>query len=244
MTAASFAAQVLDVAIAVGLAVLPLTALFVTVQVTMLRLPRAKVREIMIGTAIAGLGLFLFLLGVGIGLLPFGRAIGGAMSTLDTWVVVFIAVGLGFVTAWGEPSVRILASQVESGSSGSINGTLVLAAIAIGVAFWAGVGMLRIQLDIPIVYLVVPGYALVMVLLFLNDREYVAIAADSSGVATGPIANTFLLAVALGLSSTHPERDPIVHGLGFVGLIALAPLISVLMLGLILRLAGRRRRDV
>lgn len=242
MTGESFA-QVLDVAMAVGLAVLPLTVLFITVQVTMLRLPRGKVTEIMIGTGIAGLGLFLFLLGVGIGLLPFGRVIGGALSGLDTWVVVLVAVGLGFATAWGEPSVRILAGQVEAGSSGSINGTMVLAAIAIGVAFWAGVGMLRIELDIPITYLVVPGYALVLVLLFLNDREYVAIAADSSGVATGPIANTFLLAVALGLSSTHPERDPIVHGLGFVGLIALAPLISVLCLGLILRWAGRRKGD-
>lgn len=236
----SLAAQVLDVAIAVGLAVLPLTALFMAVQVTMLRLPRKKVVEILAGTAIAGLGLFLFLLGVGIGLLPFGNVIGATMNALDTWVVVLVAVCLGFVTAWGEPSVRILASQVESGSSGSINGMMVLAAIAAGVAFWSGVGMLRIQLDIPLLYLVVPGYALVLVLLFLNDREYVAIAADASGVATGPIANTFLLAVALGLSASHPERDPIVHGLGFVGLIALAPLMSVLMLGIIVRRAQRR----
>lgn len=240
MTAASFAAQVVDVAIAVGLALLPLTALFLAVQATMLHLPRKKATEILVGTAIAGLGLFLFLLGVRIGLLPFGSAIGAAMSALDSWVVVVVAVGLGFGTAWGEPSVRILASQVESGSSGSISGTMVLGAIAVGVAFWAGVGMLRIELDIPLLYLVVPGYALVLLLLFFNDREYVAIAADASGVATGPIANTFLLAVALGLSATHPERDPILHGLGFVGLIALAPLISVLTLGLILRWAGRR----
>ncbi len=49
----------------------------------------------------------------------------------------------------------------------------------------------------------------------IRDRVFVAIAVDSGGVATGPLANTFLLA-----------------------LIALAPVISVMLLGLVVRMKG------
>lgn len=232
-----------EIASGVALAVLPLTLIFGVVQITMLRLPGKKVAEILVGTGVATIGLFLFLLGVSIGFLPFGHAIGRALGELEGWALpVAITVVLGFVTAWSEPSVRILADQVEEGSNGSIAGRPILYAICIGVAVWVGLGMLRIELDIPIMYFLGPGYALVTLLMFLNGREFVSIAADSSGVATGPIANSFLLSIALGAAASQPAYDPILHGLGFVGLIALAPLISVLILGLILQKMQRQRR--
>lgn len=236
MSDIGFAAHLMETAMSVALAVFPLTAIFLVIQFTMLKLPGKKVSEILAGTAIAAVGLFFFLLGVSIGFLPFGYAIGQAIGELESlWLPVGIAVALGFATAWGEPSVRILADQVESGSNGSIGGKMVLWAICLGVAVWVGLGMLRLELDLPFMYLIGPGYGLVLVLLFLNDNEFVAVAIDSSGVATGPIANTFLLAVALGAAASYPNYDAALQGLGFVGLIALAPLISVLLLGLVLR---------
>jgi len=142
---------------------------------------------------------------------------------------------LGFVTTWGEPAVRILADQVEDASNGSIRRSMVLYAVCIGVAIWVGLGMLRIAFEIPILYLLVPGYALVIVILFLSDKDFVAIAVDAGGVATGPMANTFLLALALGTSASVGGQDPLVHGLGLVSLIAVAPVISVMTVGLIVR---------
>jgi hypothetical protein len=71
----------------------------------------------------------------------------------------------------------------------------------------------------------------------------VAIAIDAGGVATGPLANTFLLALAIGAASAIPARDPLVYGLGLVSLIALAPLISVMLLGLLVRLHTRRKES-
>jgi hypothetical protein len=205
-------------------------------------LPRRDVRDILTGTALAAAGLFLFLLGVSVGFIPFGRAVGEALGSLSQkWLLLPAGLLLGFVTAWGEPAVRILADQVDDASNGSIRRSLVLHAICIGVSAAGGLGLLRIGYEIPLLYLLVPGYSLVLVIMWLGNRTFAAIAIDAGGVATGPLANTFLLALALGASSSMGNQDPIIHGLGFVALIALAPIVSVMTLGLVLRWKGAFR---
>lgn len=232
-----FLAELVRTARGVALAVLPLTALFAVFQLLFLRLPRPEIARIVTGTLMASLGLFLFLLGASVAFMPFGRLIGetfGAMS--QTWLLLVFGGLLGFVTTWGEPAVRILADQVEQASTGAIRQGVVLVAICIGVAAAVGMGVLRILYDMPLMWILVPGYALAIGLIWLSDRTFVAIAVDSGGVATGPLANTFLLALAFGLAASVPDRDPLVHGLGLVALIALAPIISVMLLGLVVRL--------
>lgn len=240
MVTGVWAAEIKATALSVTIAIVPLVLLFLLVQVFLLKLPQREVADILKGTAIAAGGLFLFLLSIGIGFLPFGRAVGAALGALDrTWLFVLGGLLLGLFTAWGEPAVRILADQVEQASSGSIPGSLVLWAICVGVALWVGLGMFRIAYGIPLLYLLVPGYLLAIGLMWLSDRDFVAIAVDAGGVATGPLANSFLLALALGASASMGNQDPIVHGFGFVALIALAPIISVMVLGLFVRLKTR-----
>jgi hypothetical protein len=234
--------EIASTARSVAIAVVPLAVLFVVFQLFLLKLPRRQVVDILKGTGIAAIGLFLFLLGIGIGFLPFGWAMGEALGALDrTWLLVLAGVLLGFLTTWGEPAVRILAAQVEDASSGSIRGPLVLFAVCLGVAVWVGFGMLRIAYEIPLLYLVVPGYILVIVLMWFSDRDFVAIAVDAGGVATGPLANSFLLALALGVSTAMEGQNLVIHGLGFVALIALAPIISIMLLGFVVRLTTRER---
>jgi hypothetical protein len=59
-----------ETATSVLVAVLPLAALFIALQIALLRLPGRDFRNIRTGTLLSAAGLFLFLLGVGIGLLP------------------------------------------------------------------------------------------------------------------------------------------------------------------------------
>jgi hypothetical protein len=228
----------------VALAVLPLAVLFLLFQVFFLNLPRREVARVLTGTLVASAGLYLFLLGVSIGFLPFGRAIGETLaSRTNIWMLVALGVVLGFVTTWGEPAVRILADQVEEATSGSIRESVVLTAVCIGVAAAVGVGMFRIANATPLLWLLVPGYLVVLIGIRVTDPEFVAIAIDAGGVATGPLANTFLLALAIGAASVIPSRDPLVYGFGLVSLIALAPLISVMLLGLLVRLRTRRKES-
>lgn len=223
----------------VALAVLPLAALFAAAQLLFLRLPRREVARIIKGTVLASVGLFLFLLGVSVGFMPFGRTIGESFGTMSRqWLLPVFGAALGFATTWGEPAVRVLAGQVEAASAGSIRERVVLVAVCSGVAVAVGLGVLRIVHDWPLVWLLVPGYALAIGLLWVSDRIFVAIAVDSGGVATGPLANTFLLALAFGVASAVAGRNPLVHGLGLLALIALAPIISVMLLGLVVRMKG------
>jgi len=240
MTESALLADILRTARGVALAVFPLAALFAVFQALFLRLPRLEITRIAIGTLLAAVGLFLFLLGVAVGFMPFGKAIGEAVGAMpQQWLVVLFGAALGFVTTWGEPAVRVLADQVEQASAGAIRQGLVLLAMCIGVAVAVGLGMLRIAYELPLVWMLVPGYVLVIALVWMSDRGFVAIAVDSGGVATGPLANTFLLALALGASGAVAGRDPLTHGLGLVALISLAPIIALMVLGFIVRLKER-----
>ncbi|MCC7083170.1 MAG: DUF1538 domain-containing protein [Burkholderiales bacterium] len=230
-------------AFSVFLAVLPLIVLFLLFQVFFLGLPVREVTRVLTGTLLASVGLFLFLLGVSFGFLPFGRAIGETLGRLpQTWLMAACGALLGFVTTWGEPAVRILAHQVEEASAGSIRAPVVVATVCTGVGVWMGIAMLRISYGIPLTYLVVPGYLLVLVLIALTRQEFAGIAADASGVATGPLANTFLLALGFGASSALGQ-DPLASGLGLVALIALAPLMSIMTLGAIVRWKERAKES-
>jgi hypothetical protein len=236
MTGTFTFAYVADVAWGVLLAVVPLLLLFLVFQVMFLQLPAREVGRILTGTLVASLGLFLFLLGVGIAFLPFGRLVGEALGALPmAWMIVPFGILLGFVTTWGEPAVGILADQVEEATGGSIRRMLVLVTICVGVALLVGVGMFRIGYDVSLLHVVLPGYAIALVLMAFSKEEFVAIAIDAGGVATGPLANSFLLALALGASSAMGQEDPLVTGLGLVALIALAPVLSLMGLGAYLR---------
>ncbi len=236
MISPTFAQLLGEIAHSVVIAVTPLVLVFLVFQALMLRLPGREVASVLGGTLLAAAGLFLFLTGVNLAFLPFGERIGRALGALPH-PALMVAVGLvlGFVTTWGEPAVRILADEVEETSGGSIGRMLVLVTVCAGVALAVALGMLRIVWKLPIGYLLVPGYLLALLLMRASDRTFVAIAADAGGVATGPLANSFLLALALGMASAAEDGDPLLQGLGLVALIALAPILSVMTLGLLIR---------
>jgi len=54
--------------------------------------------------------------------------------------------------------------------------------------------------------------------------------------ATGPMAVTFLLSLAVGVAAGIEGRNPVVDGFGLIALIALAPILSVLALGIFYRI--------
>jgi len=223
-------------ALSVANALLPLLAFLVLFQVLFLKLPKSYVFNLLKGTLLSAVGLLFFLQGVQIGFLPYGQAIGESIGSFPyKWVAIPFGLILGFLTTWSEPAVRILTHQVENASAGSVRSSFVLYSVCAGVAVFVAVGMARIIYSIPLLYILVPGYALAVILLWFTPKEFMSVAFDAGGVATGPMANTFLLGLGLGLASVVEGQDTIVYGLGLVALIALAPIISVMALGLMIR---------
>ncbi len=220
----------------VARALLPLLAFFLVFQFFYLKLPRVYVVNLARGILFAFLGMVLFLQGVNVAFLPAGREIGEGLVAFDQrWLLIPLGFFLGFLATYAEPAVRILCYQVEESSGGSIGDSLILYSLSLGVAVSVAFGMARLVYGIPLLYFLIPGYLLALILLRFSDGGFVGIAFDSGGVATGPMAVTFLLSLAVGVAAGIEGRNPVVDGFGLIALIALAPILSVLMLGILYR---------
>jgi hypothetical protein len=110
---------------------------------------------------------------------------------------------------------------------------------AIGVAFSVGLAMLRIILNIPILYFLVPGYLIALVLTFLVPDMFTAIAFDSGGVASGAMTASFLMPFALGVCSSV-GTNVATQGFGVVAMVAMTPLITIQILGLIFKIKSAK----
>jgi len=218
-------------------AIIPLVLFFLVFQVFHLRYPRRQVMKLLLGMAFTAVGMVLFLSGVFLGFLPTGQDMGRFFGSYEEkWILISVGVLLGFLATFAEPAVRVLCYQVEKASTGYIKYSLMLYTLSLGVAVLVGIGMARIIYGIPLSYIIIPGYLLAILLLFFSDRDFIGISFDAGGVATGPMAVTFLMAVAIGAASVMEGSDPLVDGFGLIALIALAPIIFVLSLGVLFRL--------
>ncbi len=223
-------------------ALVPLIIFFLFFQIVYLRLPKERLVNVFVGLVLTFLGLALFLQGVHVGFLPVGEQMGIALGNMPTkWFLIVIGFVLGFVATFAEPAVRILNYEVERVTSGYIPQQLMLYTLSIGVAVSIAISMGRIIYGIPLMYFIIPGYLIALILIRFSTQTFVAIAFDSGGVATGPMTVTFVLAMAIGVASAVEGRDPLLDGFGMISLVALAPILSVLILGLLYR---RKEKEI
>ena len=129
--------------------------------------------------------------------------------------------------------------QVEELTDGAISGAAMKHSLSIGVAVSVGLAMVRVLTGISIFYLLVPGYAAAILLSFFVPKIFTAIAFDSGGVASGPMATTFLLPFAMGACAAV-GGNIVTDAFGVVAMVAMTPLITIQGLGLLYRLRTRR----
>lgn len=211
----------------------PIVIFFFIFQILLLKLSKKQVLKIIISIIYTFIGLVLFLVGVNYGFMNVGSYLGNKIASLDNyWVLVPFGMLMGCLTILAEPAVYVLNKQVEEISSGLISKKSLTFSLALGVSIAVGLAMLRIVLDIPIVYILIPGYLIALLMTFFTPKLFVAIAFDSGGVASGPVAATFILPFAIGACSAL-RHSVILDAFGLVAFIALTPLISIQILGLI-----------
>ncbi|MCC5907551.1 MAG: DUF1538 domain-containing protein [Balneolaceae bacterium] len=233
-----------DVLLEVSMALVPLLLFFLFFQIFMLKLPWKKVKDIIVGVALTFIGLALFLQGVHVGFLPVGREIGDLVGDWDyQWVLIPVGFLLGFVATFAEPAVRVLNAEVDKVSGGYIPSKLMLYTLSVGVAISIALAMTRIIYGIPLWYFIGPGYFLALTMAIFSTETFTSIAFDAGGVATGPMTVTFILAIGLGFSETLEGRDPLLDGFGMIALVALAPILTVLTLGLMYKIKESRSDD-
>ena len=129
--------------------------------------------------------------------------------------------------------------QVEELTDGAIPGSAMKHSLSIGVAVSVGLAMIRVLTGVSVFYLLIPGYAAAIILSFFVPKLFTAIAFDSGGVASGPMATTFLLPFAMGACSAV-GGNIVTDAFGVVAMVAMTPLITIQGLGVLYRLRTRR----
>ena len=225
-------------------ALMPLIIFFIIFQILYLKFPSSELIKLSLGISMTAVGMILFLYGVYNGFFAVGLEMGYFFGSFEqTWIVIPVGILLGFLATFAEPAVRVLCYQIEKSSSGYIRANLMLYTLSIAVAVFVGIAMTKLVYDIPFLYIVIPAYMLSILLMWISDKDYVAIAFDSVGVATGPMAVTFLMSMAVGVASSLGGRDPVIDGFGMIALIALAPIIFVMLLGVYVKYIGLRNNE-
>jgi hypothetical protein len=217
----------------VGLALSPIVLFFLLFQALALRLPATQLIKMGAGIAYTFIGLVLFLTGVNVGFLPVGAFIGGYIGGLEyAWVLIPLGLVLGYFTVAAEPAVHVLNEQVREMTGGAISKTAMLLSLSSGVAVSVALAMLRILFGVNILFFLLPGYALALTLTFFTPKIFSAIAFDSGGVASGAMTATFLLPFTLGACGSV-GGDVLRDAFGLVALVAMTPLITIQIMGLI-----------
>ena len=224
----------------IAVSLLPIAAFFAVFDLVSLHLERKQLIRIGVGLAYTYLGLVIFLTGVNVGFMPAGNYLGSVIAGLScNWIIIPIGMLIGYFIVMAEPAVYVLMRQVEELTDGAIPGSAMKHSLSIGVAVSVGLAMIRVLTGISIFYLLVPGYAVAIVLSFFVPKLFTAIAFDSGGVASGPMATTFLLPFAMGACSAV-GGNIVTDAFGVVAMVAMTPLITIQGLGLLYRLRTRR----
>ena len=135
-------------------------------------------------------------------------------------------------------TLRIIAG-LEEITDGAIPAKAMGISLSLGVAASVALSMVRVLTGLPILYFLVPGYGIAIGLSFFVPKIFTAIAFDSGGVASGPMTATFLLPFAQG-ACMAVGGNMVTDAFGVVAMVAMTPLITIQILGLVYRLKKQK----
>jgi hypothetical protein len=237
-------------------AILPLVLFLLVVLRLVLKEKLDNQGEIFYGIGLTIIGMCIFNLGLTYGLSKLGANAGTLVPTAFMEVsgepasplyVYAVGLGLALAFAWflgfgatmAEPALNALGTTTEHLTNGVFKKKTLITAVSLGVGFGIAIGVARLIFDLPLVWLILPGYLLAMILTFFSTEEFVNIAWDSAGVTTGPITVPLVLAMGLGLgNATHA-----VEGFGILCMASIGPIISVMITGLWARHKARMQTE-
>lgn len=224
---------------------LPIILVIGFFQLVVLRQPLPHLVEVLVGALLVVVGLMLFVEGLEMGLFPIGEEMAHALARKGSlfWLLCF-AFALGFSTTVAEPALIAVASEAAKiASEGGLIasdpdslkryafGLRMSVALSVGLAIL--IGVVRIIRGWPLHYLIIGGYAVVMLMTMVAPQEIIGIAYDAGGVTTSTITVPLVTALGVGLASIIKGRSPLLDGFGLIAFASLLPMIFVMGYGLV-----------
>ena len=225
----------------IAVSLLPIVVFFGLFQIVSLKLDKRHLIKILIGLVYTYIGLVLFLTGANVGFMPAGSYLGSVLAgEWFRYLLIPIGAIIGFFIVKAEPAVYVLNHQVEDLTDGAISAKAMGISLSVGVAASVALAMTRVLTGIPILYFLIPGYAIAIGLSFFVPKIFTAIAFDSGGVASGPMTATFLLPLAQGACAAV-GGNLVADAFGVVAMVAMTPLITIQIMGVIHQMKHRKR---
>ncbi len=224
----------------------PIILVIAFFQLLVLQRPIPDLTGLLTGTFLVVIGLTLFVQGLKMGLFPIGESMAHDFASKGSlfWLLLF-AFALGFGTTVAEPALIAVAEEAaevaavggmidnnEQAMQSYADGLRLTVALSVGAAIV--IGVLRIIKGWPVQYLIMAGYAGVVIMTFFAPPEIIGIAYDSGGVTTSTITVPLVTALGVGLASSIRGRSPLTDGFGLIAFASLTPMIFVMAYGMIL----------
>ncbi len=224
---------------------LPIIIVIAFFQAVVLRQPLPDLLDVVGGGVLVVFGLMLFVQGLEMGLFPIGEEMARALARKGSlfWLLTF-AFLLGFATTVAEPALIAVAEEAaeiaaegnlisseESAIESYAFGLRMSVAVSVGIAIL--IGVLRILRGWPIHYLIIGGYAVVMIMTLFAPKEIIGIAYDAGGVTTSTVTVPLVAALGVGLATIIRGRSPLLDGFGLIAFASLLPMIFVMGYGLL-----------
>ncbi len=225
---------------------LPIILVIGFFQLLVLRQPLPNFGRLVVGVLFVVAGLTLFVRGLQMGLFPLGEAMAYAFARKGSmWWLLTFSFALGFGTTVAEPALvavageaakvaahgGVIAASAQAQASYAL-GLRITVALSVGVALVLGV--IRIVKGWPVQYLIVGGYAGVVIMTLFAPPEIIGIAYDSGGVTTSTITVPLVAALGIGLASSIKGRNPMTDGFGLIAFASLTPMIFVMGYGMLM----------
>ncbi len=216
-------------------AVAPITIIVIILNLTIVPIGIELITKFIIGSILIIVGLTLFLIGIDTAVTPLGTMTGVSLAkTNKLYIVIIAGLILGFFISASEPGLMVLATQVETITSGGIDKAILLIVVSIGLSILLSFGFIRIFYNIPLYIILFVLYGIVFILAIFSSSEFLGIAFDASGSTTGILAVPFILSLSVGISalkkdSKSSEKD----SFGLIAVASVGAIISVLILNIV-----------
>lgn len=224
----------------VVIALLPIIIFFIIYQLAVIKMSKKELFKVFIGCFYEFIGLTLFLLGANVGFLQIGSLIGMKLAEIgNDFLIIAIGALLGYFVVIAEPAVEVLNKQISDITDGAIPEKAMKKSLSIGVSIALIISMIRVLTGIQILYFLLPGYLIALILAFVGDDVFTAVAFDSGGVASGTMASAFLVPFAIGVSE-GVGGNVLSDAFGVIAMVAMAPIVAVQISGLIYKLKSKK----
>lgn len=214
----------------------PIIGFLIVFQLVTRKITKKELIRIIIGLLYTLIGLTLFLTGANVGFMPLGRLLGESIASLkNNWLLIPVAMLIGYFIVAAEPAVHVLNKQVEEITLGKIPAKAMQFSLSAGIAVSLALAMVRVMTGVSILWFLVPLYAISIILSFFVPKIFTAIAFDSGGVASGPMTAAFLMPFATG-ACLALGGNVYTDAFGLIAMVAVTPLVTIQILGVVYKI--------